>query len=63
MADTCTYLKPIISHASGTVMTNSAKWAYYAPGSLGYEVILASLADCVASAATGTIVLDASSGD
>jgi len=61
VADTCTYLKPIISHASGTVMTNSAKWAYYAPGNLGYEVLLASLADCVASAATGTIVLDASS--
>lgn len=63
VADTCTYLKPIMRNSAGTVMTNSAKWAYYAPGNLGYEVFLGSLADCVASATTGTIVLDASSSD
>jgi len=53
VTDTCTYLKPIIRRREGLVMTNSAKWAYYAPGNLGYEVMLASLADCVESAIAG----------
>ena len=56
VADTCTYLKPIIRDTTGVVMTNSAKWAYYAPGNLGYQVAFGSLADCVASATAGRIV-------
>ncbi len=39
VADTCTYLKPMIRHRHGLVMTNSAKWAYYAPGNLGCDVV------------------------
>ena len=58
VTDTCTYLKPILRHASGVVMTNSAKWAYYAPGNLGYEVIFGTLADCVASARAGRVVVN-----
>jgi hypothetical protein len=55
VTDTCTYLKPIIRRRRGLVMTNSAKWAYYAPGNLGYEVVFGSLADCVGSAEAGEV--------
>jgi hypothetical protein len=43
----------------GTVMTNSAKWAYYAPGNLGVGVVLGSLGECVGSAIEGRVELDA----
>ena len=38
----------------GTVMTNSGKWAHYAPGNLGVQVAFGNLEDCVASAAVGS---------
>ena len=38
------------------VMTNSGKWAYYAPGNIGVEVAFGSLADCIASARAGQVV-------
>jgi predicted aconitase len=38
------------------VMTNSGKWAYYAPGNLGVDVVLASLSDCVESAVSGRVI-------
>ena len=60
VADTCTYLKPILRRTDGLVMTNSAKWAYYAPGNLGYDVVFGTLDDCVASAVAGRVVLDTS---
>jgi len=56
VTDTCTYITPIMDAPDGAVMTNSGKWAYYAPGNLGVEVVLAGLADCVESAAMGQIV-------
>lgn len=56
VVDTCTYLTPIIKRRSGVVMTNSAKWAYYAPGNLGFEVVLATLSACVGSAISGEII-------
>jgi len=37
-------------------MTNSAKYAYYAPGLLGARVTFGSLADCVRSAVAGRVV-------
>jgi hypothetical protein len=39
-------------------MTNSAKWAYYAPGMLPVDVLIASLSECVESAVTGEVMLD-----
>lgn len=54
--DTCTYVTAIMRALSGAVMTNSGKWAYYAPGNLGVEVAFGSLADCMASARTGSVV-------
>ncbi len=57
VTDTCTYITPIMGTVHGSVMTNSAKWAYYAPGNLGYEPVFAGLAECVESAARNKIVL------
>lgn len=34
-------------------MTNSGKFAHYAPGNTGYAVLYGSLADCVESAVAG----------
>ncbi len=58
VVDTCTYITPILRHDRGTVMTNSAKWAYYAPGNLGVDVAFGSLAECIASAQVGRVVRD-----
>jgi predicted aconitase len=55
VTDTCTYITPILSGRPGAVMTNSAKWAWYAPGNLGYDVIFASLEECVESAVRGAV--------
>jgi hypothetical protein len=55
--DTCTYLTAIMRDLSGAVMTNSGKMAYYAPGNLDIEIAFGSLADCVASARAGKVVL------
>jgi hypothetical protein len=58
--DTCTYITPILRRRarSGVTMTNSAKWAYYAPGNLGVEVVFGSLAECVTSAIAGAVRRD-----
>jgi predicted aconitase len=55
VVDTCTYFAPIIEAGGGVVMTNSAKWAYYAPSNLGVEVAFGSWADCVRSAVRGEL--------
>lgn len=54
--DTCTYVTAVMRDLSGAVMTNSGKWAYYAPGNLGIEVAFGSLADCLESARAGRVV-------
>ena len=56
VTDTCTYITPIIGEVDGVVMTNSGKWAYYAPANIGVEVALGSLKDCVESAVVGKVV-------
>lgn len=56
VTDTCTYLTPILERMDGTVMTNSGKWAHYAPGNLGVQVAFGDLEDCVVSAAAGRVV-------
>ena len=58
VADTCVVVTPIMAEvAGGVLMTNSGKFAQYAPGNTGYAVLYASLADCVESAVTGRPVL------
>ena len=56
IVDTCTYFPPVFAGSTGTVMTNSAKWAYYAPESLGARVAFGSLAECVRSGLAGRVV-------
>ena len=54
VADTCVVVTPIMPDlAGGVLMTNSGKFAHYAPGNTGYGVLYASLADCVESAVAG----------
>ena len=54
VADTCVVVTPILpDRADGVLMTNSGKFAHYAPGNTGYAVLYGSLADCVESAVTG----------
>jgi hypothetical protein len=57
VVDTCTYITPILDVVDGAVMTNSGKWAYYAPANLGVEVVMGTQADCVESAVIGEIVV------
>lgn len=58
LVDTCTYFSPAVRGCKGRVMTNSAKWAYYAPGMLPVEVAFGDLADCVESAVHGEVRRD-----
>jgi hypothetical protein len=57
VTDTCTYITPVMEEVAGVVMTNSGKWAFYAPGNLGVEVALAGLKACVDSAVSGVITV------
>ena len=56
--DTCTYVTPVLARRDGAVMTDSAKWAWYAPGTIGVDPVFASTAECVRSAVAGRVVLD-----
>ena len=58
VVDTCTYVTPILEPTHHVVMTNSAKWAYYAPGNVGVQVVYGSLEECVRSAAEGRVRRD-----
>ena len=58
LTDTCTYITPILAEVDGAAMTDSAKWAYYAPGNIGVDVVFGSVEDCVATAVTGRLVRD-----
>ncbi len=58
ITDTCTYFSPAVNGLRGKIMTNSAKWAYYAPGMLPVEVLIGSLRECVESAVAGEVVID-----
>ena len=58
ITDSCTYYAPKVRRCRGRVMTNAAKWAYYAPGMLGVEVCFGSLAECAESAIRGEVWRD-----
>ncbi|AWY44384.1 DUF521 domain-containing protein [Pseudomonas putida] len=55
VTDTCWCMlgEPVIPPAATTLMTNSGKYAHYAPGLVGRSVHFASLAECVDAACTG----------
>jgi len=57
VVDTCVVATPILPDIEGAVlMTNSGKFAHYAPGNTGYAVSYGSLAECVESAVAGRLV-------
>ncbi|MER8733519.1 aconitase X [Mesorhizobium sp. M1227] len=56
VTDTCTYVTSILERLDGAVMTNSGKWAHYAPGNIGVSVAFGDMEDCVRSAAAGRVV-------
>lgn len=58
VVDTCTYVEPGFAGIRGLAMTDSAKWAWYAPANLGVEVVFASIAECVDSAVDGRLLFD-----
>jgi predicted aconitase len=55
--DTCVVVTPILPAGGGTLMTNSGKFAHYAPGNTGYGVVYGALADCVESAVAGRPII------
>jgi predicted aconitase len=57
VADTCVVVTPILPEKPGAVlMTNSGKFAHYAPSNTGYSVLYGSMAECVESAVSGAPV-------
>jgi len=60
VADTCVVVTPILPDKPGAIlMTNSGKFAHYAPSNTGYSVLYGSMSDCVESAITGVPVFGA----
>jgi predicted aconitase len=49
----CSISEPVFPRAARILMTNSGKYAHYAPGLCGRQVCFGSLADCAHAAATG----------
>jgi len=56
VTDTCWCMlgEPVIPPAAKTLMTNSGKYAHYAPGLVGRKVHFANLAECVDAACSAT---------
>lgn len=56
VVDTCWCMlqEPVIAPHVKTIMTNSGKYAHYAPGLLGRQTRFGSLRDCVSAACTGS---------
>ena len=57
-ADTCIVVSPLVRPGARRLMTNSAKYAHYAPGLLRLGAVLGSTAECVASAVAGRVIRD-----
>src|SRR5690606_31564844 len=55
VTDTCWCMlgEPVVPVAARSLITNSGKYAHYAPGLVGRNVHFASLAECVATACSG----------
>lgn len=58
VVDTCTYVTPVLHPNTRVVMTNSGKWAHYAPGNIGVDVVFGGLDECVRSARRGRVSRD-----
>lgn len=60
VVDTCVVVTPILRKRNGTLMTNSGKFAHYAPGNIGLATVYGSLLECVRSAADAQVWRDES---
>ena len=60
LVDTCSYLGPVLRPTPLPTMTDSAKWAWYAPANIGAQVIFGSREECVRSAIDGRVWRDPS---
>ena len=58
LVDTCSYLGPILRPTPLPVMTDSGKWAWYAPANIGARVVFASRRECLRSAVGGLLWRD-----
>jgi len=58
VVDTCIVVTPILRSTTGALMTNSAKFAHYAPSNVGLESVFGSLEECVRSAHLGRVWRD-----
>ena len=58
LVDTCSYIAPVLRPSSLPVMTDSGKWAFYAPGNIGVEVVFGSTRECIRSAVEGHVWRD-----
>lgn len=58
VVDTCVVVTPILPSGGEAMMTNSAKFAYYAKGNTGHDPVFGSLSECVESAVAGRLVRD-----
>ena len=54
--DTCVVVTPILPAKPGVMMTNSGKFAHYAPGNTGHQTVFGSTEECVRSAQSGGVV-------
>jgi predicted aconitase len=58
LVDTCSYIAPVLRPSQLPAMTDSGKWAFYAPGNIGVEVVFGSLRECIRSAIEGRVWRD-----
>lgn len=58
VVDTCIVVTPVLPARTGVLVTNSGKFAHYAPPNTGYDVIFATLRECIESAVRGSLHLD-----
>ncbi|HEX6473953.1 MAG TPA: aconitase X catalytic domain-containing protein [Candidatus Limnocylindria bacterium] len=58
LVDTCSYLGPVLRPSPLPTMTDSAKWAWYAPANIGAEVVFGSREECIRSAIDGRVWRD-----
>lgn len=58
VVDSCVVVAPIVKVKEGVLMTNSGKFAHYAPGNIGLQVVFGSLEECVRSGNLGQVWRD-----
>jgi hypothetical protein len=63
VVDRCVYFPGILWSDGLTIMTDSAKWAHYAPRCISAKVTVGTLADCISSGKKGHVVVENGLGD